>query len=130
MLQREPEVVHGEDVFEQFGIVEIADAAGLARVVERMGQLVGACVEVVIVLRLVDAHAPQNDGRMVPVAPDHLAHVANGDVLPRLVADVLPAGDLFEHQQAEFVAGIEEVRAIADSARCGPGCSFSSFFRI
>jgi hypothetical protein len=48
-LQREAEVVHGEDVFEELGVLEVADAAGLARGVELMGQRVGAGVEVVVV---------------------------------------------------------------------------------
>jgi hypothetical protein len=66
-------------------------------------------IEVVIVARLVDADAPENDGGMVPVAANHAAYVVDGDVLPGLVADVLPAGNLFEHQQADLVAGIEKM---------------------
>ena len=31
------------------------------------------------------------------------------EVLPGLVADMLPARNLLQHQQTEFVAGIEEV---------------------
>ena len=46
---------------------------------------------------------------MVPVAADHAADVVDRDVFPGLIADMLPAGDLFEHQQADFVAGIEKM---------------------
>src|ERR1700722_9556211 len=46
---------------------------------------------------------------MVPVAANHAAHIIHGNVLPWLVADVLPAGDLFKHQQTDLVAGVEEV---------------------
>ena len=87
---------------------QVANAAGLARIVQRVGQSVGARVEIVIVLRFVDAHAPQHNRRVVPVAPDHLAYVANRDILPRLVANVLPARNLLENQQAQFVAGVEK----------------------
>ena len=62
-----------------------------------------------IVFGLVDAHAPQNDGGMIPVAANHAADVIDRDQLPGLIADVLPARNLFENQQAEFVAGIEEM---------------------
>ena len=62
-LEREAEVVHGEDVFEQFGVLEVADAAGLSRGVELVRHGIGAGVEVVIVARLVDAHAPEDDRR-------------------------------------------------------------------
>ncbi len=109
LLEREAEIVHGEDVFEELGLLEVADAAGLARGIERVSEGVGAGVEVVVVARLVDAHAPENDGGMVPVAANHAADVVDGDLLPGLVADVLPAGNLFEHQQADLVAAIEEV---------------------
>ena len=110
--QREAEIVHGEHVFEQLRIVQVADAAGLARIVELVRQRIGARVEIVVVLRFVDAHAPQNDGGMIPVAPDHLLHVAHRQILPGLVADVLPAGDLFEDQQAGFVAGVQKMRRL------------------
>ena len=77
--------------------------------IELMRQRVGARVEIVVVPRLVDAHAPQDDGGMIPVAADHAADIVDGDILPGFIADVLPAGNLFQHQQADFVAGIEEV---------------------
>ncbi len=108
-LQREAEVVHREDVFKQLRVLEVADAAGLARGIELMREGIGARVEVVVVLRLVDAHAPENDRGMVPVAADHAVDVVDGEILPGLIADVLPAGNLFEDQQADLVAGIEEV---------------------
>ena len=41
-LQGEPEIVHGENVFEKLGRLEVADAAGLARGIEAMRQGVGA----------------------------------------------------------------------------------------
>src|SRR5208282_5486317 len=43
---------------------------------------------------------------------DHLAHVANREVLPAIFADVLPAGDLFEHQQSDLVASVEKRRRL------------------
>ena len=110
--QRKTEVVHREHVLQQFRLIQVADAAGLARIVERVRQRVGARVEIVIVLALVDAHAPQHDGRVIPVAPDHLADVAHRQVLPCPVADVLPARNLFEHQQPQFVAGVQKCRRL------------------
>lgn len=74
-----------------------------------MGKRVGAGVEVVVVFRLVDAYAPHDDGRMVPVAADHAADVIDGDLLPRFIADMLPAGHLFEYQEADLVAAIEKM---------------------
>ena len=35
--------------------------------------------------------------------------VIDGDILPGEIADVLPAGNFFEHQQPDLVAGIEKV---------------------
>src|SRR5260370_21119657 len=62
-----------------------------------------------VVPRFVDAHSPQNDGGMVPVAADHAPDVVDGNVLPSLVPDVLPARNLFQNQKADFVAGIKEM---------------------
>ena len=108
-LERPAEIVHGEHVFEELGLLEVADAAGLPCGIELVSHGVGAGVEVVIVARLVNAHAPQDDGGVVPVAANHTADVVHGDVLPGRIADVLPAGNLLEDQQTDLVAGVEEV---------------------
>src|SRR5579863_8170269 len=46
---------------------------------------------------------------MVPIAADHAAHVVDGHLLPTLVADMLPTGNFFEHQEADLIASIEEM---------------------
>src|SRR5690348_2942602 len=66
-------------------------------------------VEIVRILRFVDAHAPQDDRWMVPVAANHAANVIDRDLLPRQVADMLPPGNLFENQQSEFIACVEKI---------------------
>src|SRR6266545_2432781 len=65
-----------------------------------------------IVFGFVDTYAPKNDGGMVPVAPNHAPHVVDGDLLPRLVPDVLPARDFFQHQQTDLVARIKNVSGL------------------
>src|SRR5882724_12371790 len=108
-LQGETKIVHGENVFEEFGFLEVADTAGGARGVEAMSEGVGADVEIVVVARFVDAHAPEDDAGMVPVAADHAADIVDGDELPAFVADVLPPGDFFEDEEPHFVAGVQEM---------------------
>jgi hypothetical protein len=49
---------------------------------------------------------------MIPVAADHAADVVDGDELPGLVADVLPAGNFLEDEEAYFVASIEEMAGL------------------
>src|SRR5207237_195483 len=46
---------------------------------------------------------------MIPVATDHAPHVVDRKLLPRLIANVLPARNLFQYKQAKLVAGVEEV---------------------
>src|ERR1700677_1229080 len=108
-LERPAKIVHGEDVFKEFRFLKVANAAGLARWIQLVCDVLGAGVKVVVVARLVDANAPQNDGGTVPVAPNHAADIVHGNVLPRLVAAMLPAGNLFEYEQADLVAGVEKV---------------------
>src|SRR5271166_3545218 len=74
-----------------------------------MRKCVSARVDVVIVERLVDAHSPEDDRRMVPVATNHAADIIDGHLFPFFVADMLPAGNLFKYEQADFVATIEEM---------------------
>jgi len=76
-LQRKSEIVHGENVFEKFRFLKVPDAARLTRGVQLVRQRIRADVEVVVVLRFVNSHAPENDGRMVPVAANHAPHVVN-----------------------------------------------------
>ena len=73
-----------------------------------MGDRVCARVELIVVLRLVDAHAPEDDGWMVAILQDHLLDVLTGDVLPGRISDMLPAGDLGKDQKSQFIAGIAE----------------------
>ena len=92
--------------------VGVGVVVGLAGSVQLMRQGVGAGIEVVVVAGLVDAHAPQDDGGVIPVAANHAADVIDGDVLPGKIADVLPAGNLFQNQKTDLVAGVEEVAGL------------------
>jgi len=58
-LQREPEIIHGENIFQKVRRLEVADTPGLANGIEAMRERVGALVKVVVVLGFVDAHSPQ-----------------------------------------------------------------------
>ena len=84
-------------------------AAGLAGRVEFARDAVGLGIEAVMVGRLVDANAPEDDGRMVPVAGDHAAYIGDRFLLPYFTAEMLPARDFLEDEQADFVALVEEV---------------------
>src|SRR5205085_1780840 len=53
-----------------------------------------------------------DDRGMIPVAADHRLDVLDGEVFPRLVADVLPARYLLEDEQPQLVAGIEKMRRL------------------
>ena len=46
---------------------------------------------------------------MIPVAANHPRNVIDRNVLPRQIADVLPAGNFFQNEQAHFVAGIQKM---------------------
>ncbi len=111
-LQGKTEIVHGKDVFEEFGFLKIANAAGGAGGIEAVGEGVSADIEIVVVARFVDAHAPEDDAGMIPIAADHAADVVDGDELPRLVADVLPAGNFLEDEETHLVAGVEEMAGL------------------
>src|ERR1700746_1788592 len=74
-----------------------------------MGERVGANVEIVIVLRLIDGDAPQHNTRTIQVAADHAADIVDCQQFPGFVADVLPSGNFFKDEQADFVAGIEKM---------------------
>src|SRR5215469_12826359 len=108
-LQRKTEVVHGEHVFEKLRFLKITNAARLPRGVELMRDGVGACIEVMIIPRLVDSHTPQDDRGMIPVASDHAAHVVDGNILPGLVSDVLPSWNFLEYEQTRLIASVEKV---------------------
>ena len=53
LLQWKAKIIQGKDIFEKFRILKCANAACLTAVVERMGECVGLCVEVVVVPRSV-----------------------------------------------------------------------------
>src|SRR2546423_9004095 len=49
---------------------------------------------------------------MVPITSNHLLDVLQGELLPIIIADVLPAGNFLEDQQAIFIAAIEKMRRL------------------
>ena len=106
------EVVVSVHVLQQMAFFQIPHAGGRAAGVQLAGDGVGAGVEFIIVLAFVDAHAPQHDGRVVPVLQNHLPDVFACLLLPRLIPDVLPTWNLGKHQQSQPVALIYKVLAL------------------
>src|SRR6185369_16906459 len=49
---------------------------------------------------------------MIPVATHHFLNITHRQILPLLIADVLPARNLFEHEQTILVTRIQEVRRL------------------
>ena len=78
-LQGKTKIVHGENVFEEFRLLEVADATSGPGGVEAMSQSVGADVKIVIVARFINTHATEDDAGVIPVAADHAANVINGN---------------------------------------------------
>ena len=54
---------------------------------------------------------------MVAVLSDHLLRIPHGLPFPRVAADVLPARDLGEHEQPQFVAAVDKMAALRIVAR-------------
>ena len=77
-----------------------------------MGNSIRARVERVVVHALVYSHAPEHDAGMIAVLQNHLAQVLASLLLPPFVPDMLPAGQLREHQQAKPVALVDEILAL------------------
>ena len=71
----------------------------------------GVCapVKLIAVLRFIYPNAPKHDRRVMHVLPNHLVGVFDGLPLPVLVADVLPAGYLSEHEKSELITARYEV---------------------
>ena len=105
-------VVIGVHVLQQMALLQAAHAGGLAAGIQLMGGGVGAGVQPVVVQALVDPHPPQHHGGVVPVLQHHLPDVFHRLILPGGVPDVLPAGQLGEHQQAKPVALVQEILAL------------------
>ena len=106
------EVIEGVHILQQAGFLQVAHPGGGAAGVQPMAEGVGAGIEGVVVLALVDAHAPEHDAGVVAVLADHLLHVPHRLVLPGFSPDMLPAGDLRKHQQTQPVALVDEIGAL------------------
>src|SRR4051812_39670291 len=46
---------------------------------------------------------------MIPVAADHAANVVDRQILPRCIANVLPAGKFLQHEQAQLIASVQKM---------------------
>jgi len=103
------EVIERIDIFEELAVGNIPHARGLTERIEGMRQFVRASVEVVVVVRFVDAHAPEDDAGMIAVSTYHVAKIGHRVGLPCIVADVLPAGKFFEDEKSQLIACIEKM---------------------
>ena len=103
------EIVVGVDILQETSLLVAAHAAGLTIGIEFVCHGIGALVKRIVVHTLVDAHTPEDDGRMVSVLDDHVLHILDCLVLPVLVADVLPARHLREDQEAQLIAGRDKI---------------------
>src|SRR5882724_579423 len=109
LFEWKPEIVHGEHVFEELRLLEVPYATRLTSRIKQVSQRIRAGVETVIVLRLVDSHSPKNNGRMIPVPPDHSADTINRNLLPGLWTDVLPPRNFLQYQKSNFIAAVKKV---------------------
>ena len=113
LAARMNEVVVCIDVLEQMTSGYTPDAARLSRLVERMSERVGLGIEFVVVAALVYSDAPQDYARVVVVLIYHFVDVLQAHLSPlRILADVLPAGDLGEYHESQLVALVQEMLAV------------------
>src|SRR5215831_17572817 len=85
-LEREAKIIHREHVFEELRFLEVANASGLPSGIKLVRNRVRAGVEIMVIARLVDAYAPENDGGMVPITTNHAADIIDRKLLPGLVS--------------------------------------------
>jgi len=105
-------IVVGVNILEQLALAGDPHAAGGAGGVQPMDGLVGALVKGLVIGTAVHPHAPQEHAGVIAALADHLAAVLQCLGLPGFIPDVLPAGHLHEHQQAQLIAGIQKSRAL------------------
>ena len=102
------EIVVGENILLETSLLVAAHAARLTARVQRVGDGVRPLIEGVVIHRLVDANAPENDGRMIPVLQNHILHIRHRLILPGVPSDVLPAREFREDQKPQFIAAVDE----------------------
>jgi len=61
------EVIHRKYILQKLTLEKRSHASGLARGIELTGKYVGSAVQIFIVRRLVDSHAPQHDRRVIAI---------------------------------------------------------------
>ena len=96
-------------ILKQRTFLQITHSTGLPHRIESVGSLIRPLIKCIVILGFVDAHAPQNNGRMIPVLHHHVFCVPHGLILPFRTTDVLPPRNLREHQKPQFIAPVKEM---------------------
>ena len=102
------EIVVGVDILQEGAFLGVADTAGGTAGIQLMGHGVGGGIKSIIVGAFIDPHAPDENTGVVAVLDHHVPDIGDGNVLPGLAADMLPAGDLGKDQQTQFIAAVQE----------------------
>ena len=105
-------IIVSVDIFQKTALFVRPHTARRSGWIEFARRRVRPAVKIIIVLRLVDAHAPENDGRVIAVLHHHIAHIYNRLILPRLIADVLPSRNLHKYQKSDSVTLVDKVMGL------------------
>src|SRR5262249_23899674 len=62
--------------------------------------------------RFVDTNTPKNNGRVIPIPSNHLTNIANCEILPRSIANMLPPRNFLQNQQTDFIAIVKKMHGL------------------
>ena len=102
-------VIEGIDVLKQGAFLQISYSTGLPSRIQAMCCLIGPVVKRIIVLRFIDPHAPQDNGRMIPVLQYHFFCILHSLLLPFLSSHILPARNFCKYQKADLITSVNEM---------------------
>ena len=105
-------IIVGIHIFQQTAFSVCTHTTCRSRIIELMCCRIRPSVKCIIILRFINAHAPEDDRRVIPVLFYHIPDIFHRLIFPCSVTDMLPPWNFCENKKSYFVTPLYKIMGL------------------
>ena len=103
------EIIIGIHIFIQMALSKITHPTRLSGIIQFMRDAIGFNIKCIVILGLIDTHAPDHNRWMITILMNHILYVLASLFLPFFITDVLPAWNFHKYQKPNLITTIDKM---------------------